>query len=615
MALAAKPARSSLLRRIRLKTDAVLAAFFASSLATYTVLFIVPLLAIFAYAVLFDWSTFTSQFYFNPFSSSIPFIEIRQLPTGTLFIHVRGGDYGVILNSLLDAIVVTLMAAIIGTAIAITIGVFDFPGRRIIAALAAIPLLIAPFVNSYVVLRLFGPGLQDNVATFVLKSLGLNVKLAFSDLAGVALAQTLAFYPIVYINVLAALGALDSTLVEQALNLGSRGFRLIRTIILPLVVPGILAGSTLVFILSLEDIAAPIIFKYYNMMSIQVYQFFQARSPASEAVVEVAALSLLMLLFAAVPLVVIRRYLSLRYYAKLARGAPRPLRRLPLGWLGKIVVYLVILPLVVVAAAPQIGVIVLSFSTRWTGTLPQGFTLANFVTVFTNEGILRTITNSVIYASSAAVLIALLGFVTGYSVARSRLPGTSLLDALASLPLAVPGLVVAFSYLVFFQTIAKGTVFDPFIVPGTVLVIAYTIRKSPFTVRSVFTGVIQTPEELEEAAFSLGSGRLSVLRRITMPLVWRSIAAGLMLSTIYVLSEVSVSVTIGALGGDLASTTCAGPITFAILQLVTMTAVHGGTQPQAQAAALAVILMAIEAVVMFIAASRLARRGQALVTV
>ena len=100
-----------------------------------------------------------------------------------------------------------------------------------------------------------------------------------------------------------------------------------------------------------------------------------------------------------------------------------------------------------------------------------------------------------------------------------------------------------------------------------------------------------------------------------MPLVWRSIAAGLMLSTIYVLSEVSVSVTIGALGGDLASTTCAGPITFAILQLVTMTAVHGGTQPQAQAAALAVILMAIEAVVMFIAASRLARRGQALVTV
>jgi len=82
-----------------------------------------------------------------------------------------------------------------------------------------------------------------------------------------------------------------------------------------------------------------------------------------------------------------------------------------------------------------------------------------------------------------------------------------------------------------------------------VLVLAYIIRKMPFTVRSVFTSVIQTPEELEEAARSLGARRARVIRRMVLPLVWYGIVAGLLLSSIYILSEVSVSVTIGALKG------------------------------------------------------------------
>ncbi|HID41274.1 MAG TPA: iron ABC transporter permease, partial [Pyrodictium sp.] len=323
-----------------------------------------------------------------------------------------------------------------------------------------------------------------------------DVMIEFGGQAGVALAQILMFYPIVYINTMAALGAIDATLVEQAINLGARGWKLIKNIILPLVMPGVLAGSTLVFILSLEDVGAPIIFRFHKVMAYQIYQYFQSvGSEASRPAV--AALSFLMLVFATLPLIVVRRYLSLRYYARLARGAPRPFHGLQLGRKGLLSAYLVVLPIIVTAAAPQIGVIILAFSRKWIGPLPEPLPMdnffANFITLSEMEGVMRSIYNSLTYVAQALVFIAIIGFMAGYATARARLPGASVLDILSSLPLAVPGLVVAFSYYVFFTTYFHGTFLDPVLFPTHVLVLAYIMRKLPFTVRSVFTAVIQTP--------------------------------------------------------------------------------------------------------------------------
>jgi ABC-type Fe3+ transport system permease subunit len=148
-----------------------------------------------------------------------------------------------------------------------------------------------------------------------------------------------------------------------------------------------------------------------------------------------------------------------------------------------------------------------------------------------------------------------------------------------------------------------------------VLVLAYVARKMPFTVRAVFTGLLQTPRAMEEVAESLGARRGTVLKRIVLPLVWRSLVAGLLLSSIYVLSEVSVSVTIGALGGDIVDPNHAGPITFVIMRLIQAPSFAGGAQPQAVAAAMASVLMLLEALVLFVATNKLARRGQSLISV
>ncbi|ALL00658.1 ABC-type Fe3+ transport, permease component [Pyrodictium delaneyi] len=625
MAANTSPSLKRIVSRIapRAKTDIEIVLLLYIPLFAILFGFVAPLFIVVVEASKMDFSELTSSYYINLDKDAFAdFITVRNLPN-IVRISVNGFDLGVIGNSVVNALLVTFIAALIGSASAILIGFYRFPGRRLFAILAYIPLLIAPFVNAYVMQRYFGKSFTLNTFSYILSEItrpliGKDVMIEFSGQAGVALAQILMFYPIVYINTMAALGAIDATLVEQAINLGARGWKLIKDIILPLVMPGVLAGSTLVFILSLEDVGAPIIFRFHKVMAYQIYQYFQSvGSEASRPAV--AALSFLMLVFATLPLIVVRRYLSLRYYARLARGAPRPFRGLQLGRKGLLSAYLVVLPIIVTAAAPQIGVIILAFSKKWIGPLPEPLPMdsffANFITLSEMEGVMRSIYNSLTYVAQALVFIAIIGFMAGYATARARLPGASVLDILSSLPLAVPGLVVAFSYYVFFTTYFHGTFLDPVLFPAHVLVLAYIMRKLPFTVRSVFTAVIQTPEELEEAARSLGARRARVIRRIVLPLVWRGIIAGLLLSAIYVLSEVSVSITLGSLRGSIISPDHIGPITFAILQLTTQaTVVAGGTQPHAKAAALAVILMAIEAAVITIA-SRLARRGQALVTV
>jgi len=596
-------------RRFR---DRVALALFLLPTVYLVTFFVFPVASVLLGLKDFDWGLLFSPFYFN-LEPVGKMIEIRSFGPRT-FVIVKGVDVGVVLNSLINSALVTLFATLIGASVAVLTALFDFPGRRVFIFLASLPLLVAPFVNAYVVKLLYGFNLQGNTISFLLKSLGFDVVVGFTKLAGVTLAQTLAFFPIVYINTLAAIMAIDASLIEQARNLGARGFTVVRKVVLPLAMPGILAGATLVYILSLEDVGAPIVFNFKNLVSYQVYEFFQEFTSIG-GVGAAAALCVIMLVASLVPLAVVKKYLSLRYYAKLSRGAPRPFERMRLGRVGMAAAYLLVLPVLVAAAAPQLGVFVLAFSERWVGALPQGFTLGNFEIIFSKPGVFRGIVNSLTYAAMAVPLIAVLGFSAAYTVARETVRGAGALDLLSTAPLAVPGLVVAFGYFIFLHSVAPGSPLDPLTLPAAVLVIAYVARKMPFTVRAVFTGLLQTPKEMEEVAESLGATRGTVLRKVVLPLTKRSLLAGLLLSSIYVLSEVSVSVTIGALGGDVVDPNHAGPITFVIMRLIQAPAFGGGAQPQAVAAAMASILMLIEALVLFVATNRLARRGQSLISV
>ncbi len=141
-----------------------------------------------------------------------------------------------------------------------------------------------------------------------------------------------------------------------------------------------------------------------------------------------------------------------------------------------------------------------------------------------------------------------LGILIAYLLVRTRAPGRGILDALTMLPLAVPGLVLAFGYIAMSQRwpMGKAGPLGDMILgvnpnPVPLLVVAYAVRRLPYIVRSTVAGLEQTSGELEEAAINLGASRLTAVRRIIVPLIAANLIAGCLLVFSFSMLEVSDS--------------------------------------------------------------------------
>ncbi len=492
-------------------------------------------------------------------------------------------DFGVIPNTFIVALIVTTAATVIGTGVALVIARYRFPGRELARIASMIPLLYTPFVNAFVAYKLFGAG--GVLASVTLALFGVEVYL--QGLAGVIMAQIFMFWPIVYINAFASMLQIDPSVEEQAENLGARGWRLYRTVTLPLALPGIAAGAALVFIFSMEDLAAPIAFRVDSVMSIWIVEEILASTDVADISVETVMLAVILLMTASLWFVGVKHYISLKHYAMAQKG----------GWTARrlkrpspplyIAIYLLLFPWIAVSASHQIGVLAYAFSERWTGVLPEGFTLEHFYEVLGDERVVRAFRNSFLYASIASLIILVVALLTSYAVERlgGRFAGT--LDVLATIPIAIPGLAVAMGFLVLFGLTAfRGSYLDPFVNPGVYLVVAYAVRKSPFTTRAAYAGLKHLHRSLEEAAMNLGAGRIRVLRDVTLPLISVNVLGGLLISFVYSVTEVSTSITLGGLNED------QSPVTFIVYDY--LTGGYGGGAFIHLAAAIIAMLMMLQ---------------------
>jgi iron(III) transport system permease protein len=177
-------------------------------------------------------------------------------------------------------------------------------------------------------------------------------------------------------------------------------------------------------------------------------------------------------------------------------------------------------------------------ASRWFLTvLPSEFTIRFYREVFSHDLTLLSIKNSLLLSSLSTIIDIVLGVTIAYLLARKRVPGRNMLDALAMLPLALPGLVVAFGYVAAFS----ATPLDPRINPVPLLVIAYAVRRLPYMVRAAYAGFQQSSVVLEEAAMNLGASPLKTLYQITFPLVFANLVAGAVLAFSFAMLEVSDS--------------------------------------------------------------------------
>jgi iron(III) transport system permease protein len=218
---------------------------------------------------------------------------------------------------------------------------------------------------------------------------------------------------------------------------------------------------------------------------------------------------------------------------------------------------LVLLPFLLVtfvALLPHLGVVFTSIAEpgSWYRTvLPERFTAGNYVEALGHSMTVSSIRNSLLFSSLAVIFNMALGIAIAFVVVRSDLRLRGVLDALAMLPLAVPGIVMAFGYLSISSYITKlpsvkdsvllKNLFDVQTNPTLFLVIAYGIRRLPYMVRSAVAGLQQTSITLEEASANLGATPATTLRRITIPLILANLIAGAMLAFAFSMLEVSDS--------------------------------------------------------------------------
>jgi len=447
---------------------------------------------------------------------------------------------GGLANSFRLALTSTVFALLLAVPLAFVADRFSFPAKGFLGSLILVPMILPPFVGAIGIRQILG---QYGAFNALLIDVGLRPAgwtfdwLGANQFLGVALVNALSLYPIIYLNTVAALANIDPAMEEAAANLGCTGLRRFRRITLPLIMPGLFAGGTIVFIWAFTDLGVPLIFDYSSVMSVQIFYGLKdiGGNPFPYALVAVMLFS--SVLFYALGKGLFGREAHAMMAKATSAGGPRDLPRAR-AWLCTAL----FAGVTFLALLPHLGVVLTAFSTDWyAGVLPHHLTLQNFSLALGHDLTVPAIANSLKYASLSTAVDLVLGVALAYVIVRSKVAGRSILDFLAMLPLAVPGLVLAFGYLAMSQDGKFFAFLNPVKNPTILLIIAYSIRRLPYVVRSAVAGFQQSSETLEEAAQNLGCPPLKSLLRVTLPLIMANLIAGGLLAFSFAMLEVSDS--------------------------------------------------------------------------
>ena len=496
-------------------------------------------------------------------------------------------------ESLVNTLVSGVLAVALGSLIAVPLALltvrYSFPGRGLLTTLGLLPLVIPPFVGAVAFQQILGR--SGTVNLFLLERFGVTVPF-MEGLWGVIMVQTLHYFPFIWLNTAAALSALDRSLEEAAQNLGSSGFRLFRRVLLPLSLPGYAAGALLTFIRVIDDLGTPLMLNYTKLLAPQAYVRVTTVGLTD---VDGYVICTVLVALSLSALWISKGLLGWGEFTAVGRSGETP--AVVLGARGTLAVWAIAILLLGPALLPHVGIALLSVSKVWSlSPLPSVYTLGNY-----DEILFRAphfIWNTLRYALLAAALDVGLGAVIAWLLLRGRTRGRQWLDAIATMPLAVPGVVLAVGYLRVFHGWSVPGLGAPLTSIWLILVIVYAMRRLPYTVRGAYAALQQLPVSLEEAAQNLGASRARAFLKVTLPLMGRGLLAGGLLA--FVSSAVDLSSTI-----LLVPHVELGPLSYGIY-LYMQSAVGRGP-----GAALGVVAIALVAAGTWLA-TRLARGGAGL---
>jgi iron(III) transport system permease protein len=442
----------------------------------------------------------------------------------------------------------TLLAVVLGTFVALLVTLTDIRGRGVLVLCYVMPLMIAPQVTALAWLQLFGP------ASPFLKLLGLAPPLGTRNplysTEGIILLLGVQYGPLVFLLVRAGLRKLPRELVEAARAGGAGWFTVLRTVVLPLMTPSIMAAAALAFVSCVGNFGIPAFLGIpanYLVLPTLIYQKLAGGGPA--VLGETAFLSVLIGVIAMAGIVtqeIMSRRRDYRISSTSLAAEPYELGRwrVPVEagiWL--LIILILVLPLfglVLTSLVPGYG-IALSTATA---------TLDNYrFVLFEHAGSRRAFFNSFALSIAAAVFAVLVAVPVGYLIAWGKQRWIRLVNLLIELPYALPGVVLAIAALLMFL---RPIPFTGIQLYNTIWIIlyAYLARFLVLALRPTVSGYHQIDRALEEAAQVAGAGLFTRLRTIVFPLVAPAAIAGGLLIFMTALSELTVSALLWSSGSE-----------------------------------------------------------------
>ena len=430
-------------------------------------------------------------------------------------------------NSMLICVCTTILGTLIGIPMAYISTRFNIWGKRIINMAVVLSMLSPPFIGAYSWILLLG---RAGFITKLLEKIGIEIGSIYG-FQGILLVFTLKLFPYVYMYVSTALKNFDSSLEEASESLGVHGFKRIWHVTLPVIMPTILSAALIVFMTSLADFGTPMLIgEGFKTLPVMIYERYLSEvssnaSFASTLSVVIVCCSLLVL---AIQKIIIAR-------KNYTMSAMRPPEVVKLSTSKRILATFAVGFVALLAVLPQITVVVTSFLKTNGPLFVKGFSLDSYRAIL---GKLSTnIRNTFTFSVIAIIIMMILGLLLAYIIVRRRGKIANLLDTLVMFPYVIPGSVLGISLILAFNQ-------KPVVLTGTVLilVVSYTIRKLPFTLRSSIATLYQIDPAIEEASISLGVPPMKTFAKTTAILMLPGMLSGAVLSFIATINELSSTI-------------------------------------------------------------------------
>ena len=436
--------------------------------------------------------------------------------------------FNTLLNSFKVTICVTILTVLLGTPLAYFFTRYKIRGKSFIRILIILSSMSAPFIGAYSWILLLGR--SGVITTFFHNTLGIQIPSIYG-FAGILIVLTMQLYPLIFLYVSGALKNVDNSLLEASENLGCSGVKRFFVIIIPLIIPTLLAGGLLVFMRSLADFGTPMLIgEGFRTFPVTIFNEFISELGGDDGFA--AAISIIAIIITTF-IFLIQRFFSTR--KQFTMNSMNKIRPIETKGLTRIFIHLYTYLLVGLSIMPQVYIFYTSFK-KVNGTVfVPGYSLDSYINAFNKVG--RAISNTLIIPGLSLVVIVFFAALIAYITVRRRNIFTGIVDSVSMVPYIIPGSVIGITLLIAFNK-------PPILLSGTMLImiIGLVLRRLPYTIRSSVAILQQIPINIEEAALSLGSSKIKTFYKITMPMMAAGLISGAILSWVTMISELSTAI-------------------------------------------------------------------------